>query len=63
VFAPSDPEWPAYLGIRTMALRLLFPSTYPHAHLSLHVADFSVPQPIQQFIDSAAERAVTQIFM
>lgn len=52
VLEPSDPQWPAFLGIRAVPVQIQLAATYPHTAPLLSVAGGPVPEAIADYIDA-----------
>ena len=54
-FVPSDPEWPAFLGMTAVGIQLSLPLSYPTTTpLSFHITDTRMPPLIGKLIEAAA---------
>ena len=54
---PSDPDWPAFLGITSMLVRFSLETSYPLlSKLHFELIDESVPEAIRGYINRAAVR-------
>ena len=59
-FVPSDPDWPAFLGIVQVTLKVALPKSYPAAPPCLTVTDSVIPDEIAQYMNASLVEFMTR---
>ena len=63
VWTPSDPDWPAFLGLKCIRLIAHFMGDYPASKLDLCVQEPDMPVEIQKYINDAISRMLDPLML